>query len=134
MAQRRAGYQVGDTVGIDHSKCPGKWKIISFGPKNAIVESEQGGMQIRVSPSLFIDPDAVTSSPVLHVAGKLVEIPDGKYAGLYVVLSDTGGPTIKVAKLGGDGGRIVRALRRNLVEVDPESVLRNEDADKEWLR
>lgn len=116
--------EVGDMVGIDHPKCPGKWKIVSFGPKNAIVESEHGGMRVRVAPSLFIDPDEVTSSPVLHVAGKLVEIPDGKYAGLYVVLSDSGGARVKVALLGGDGGRTVNAVRRTLVEVDPAAVLR----------
>ena len=60
---------------------------------------------------------------VLFNVGELVRVTDGKYAGLYVVIADRGAEKVNLAKLGGDGGRYLRAVRRGLVKVDPKEVV-----------
>jgi hypothetical protein len=119
--------RVGDRVGIDHHKYPGVWIVASVGPKNVVLEREGGGGRpMRVPQSMLIDPDTAavrSAEPTeFYDPGELVRITAGKYAGLYVVIADKG-EKVNVAKLGGDGGRYVRAMRRGLVKVDARDVL-----------
>lgn len=120
--------KVGERVRVDHPKYPGVWTITKTGPVNAVLEPENGGRNLRAPYSLLTDPDAVTVTqvPIITIfdVGELVRIPEGKFAGLYVVIRDTGADKVNVAKIGGDGGRYVRALRRNLTKVDPSEVLK----------
>jgi hypothetical protein len=73
---------------------------------------------------MLTDPGSqpTVSTPVFYVPGELVRL-TGRYAGLYVVIADKGGDKVNIAKLGGDGGRYVRATRHGLIKVDPAEVL-----------
>lgn len=122
----------GDKVMIDDPKFPGVWTIKSIGPKNTVVIPENGGRGLRAPHWMLKDitdaPSGVTVTAVplqaYYVPGELVRITMGKYAGLYVVLADKG-ERVNVTKLGGDGGRYVRAPKgSSLVKVDVSEVLK----------
>ena len=118
--------QPGEKVSIDHPRFPGVWVVDRIGPKNTVVKREGGGQAVRVPHYLLTDPtgDTIPSRDErFYDPGNLVRILAGKYAGLYVVVKDNGGDMVNVAKLGGDGGRYVRAMRRGLQPVDPAEVL-----------
>lgn len=116
---------VGDQVSIDHPKYPGVWIIKSMGPVNAVVEPAEGGRGLRVPHAMLLFPGAApTVVPNIHyVPGELVRIVEGRFAGLYVVIADKNGDKVNLARLGGDGGRYVRSVRRGLVKIDPRDVL-----------
>jgi hypothetical protein len=129
MTTTMATRKVGDKVMIDDPKFPGIWTIKSIGPKNTVVEPDNGGRGLRTPHWMLKDvTDEVTVTAVplqaYYVPGELVRITMGKYEGLYVVLADKG-ERVNVAKIGGDGGRYVRAPKgRTLVKVDPADVLK----------
>lgn len=118
--------RVGDKVSIDHAKYPGVWVVDSVGPVNTVVRAETGGgRRVRVPHSMLLDPGATppVQPAVFYDPGELVRISSGKWAGLWVVIADKGGEKVNLAKLGGDGGRYLRAARRGLVKVDPSEVI-----------
>lgn len=116
-------HSVGDRVSVDSSKYPGVWVITKLDPANAVLQAENGTRTLRAPYSLLLQPGA-SSAVVYYDAGMLVRIPDGKHAGLWVVLKDDGGDRVNLARLGGDGGKYLRAGRRGLVKVDPSEVLK----------
>jgi hypothetical protein len=121
----------GEKVGVDHAKYPGVWVVKKVNPVNVVLEPEGGGRPLRCHPSLLTDPPkpgaVVTAVPVAEYynPGELIRITSGRYAGLYVVIADKGGDKVNLAKLGGDGGRYLRAIRVGLVKVDPADVLKD---------
>lgn len=120
-------FKIGDKVGVNHPDYPGVWTVVSQGPKNSLLVPEAGGRRLRVPHNLLIEPGAPMSwsdapTTVFHV-GEVVRILDGRFAGTYVVIRDTGGDKVNVAKIGGDEGRYIRALRGGLIKVDPAEVL-----------
>lgn len=126
-------HKVGDKVTVDDPKFPGVWTVKSIGPKNTVVTPDAGGRGLRAPHWMIKAYDATAAAQVTVVpfvekvffdAGEIVRIPEGKFAGLYVVIADKGLDRVNVAKIGGDGGRYVRAGRRNLVKVDPSEVLK----------
>lgn len=126
---------VGDRVSIDHPKYPGVWILKSIAKVNVTLEPENGGRGLRVPASMLLDagasptmPDRVTAADI-YAEGTFVRIPSGKFAGVWVVISDKGADRLNVAKLGGDGGRYVRITRRGLTKVDPADVVRPEFLD-----
>lgn len=125
MAAPTTTRRVGDKVGIDHPKYPGVWVIKSLGPVNAVLQPENGVGAVRVPQHMLTDPGSqptVSTPVVFYNPGELVRI-GGRYAGLYTVIADKRGDKVNLAKLGGDGGRYLRATRHGLVKVEPAEVL-----------
>jgi hypothetical protein len=124
MAAPTSTRGIGEKVSVDHPKYPGVWIIKSLGPVNAQLEPENGGRRLRVPQSMLTDPGSqpTVRTPVFYDPGELVRV-TGRYAGLYTVIADKGGDKVNLAKLGGDGGRYLRATRPGLVKVDPAEVL-----------
>ena len=127
----RAELGYGQRVVVNDSRFPGVWLIKNFGPKNATLEPEGGGRGLR-APYYLLSPAptdgsgiTVTAVPLQEyfAAGELVRINDGRFAGIYVVIKDSG-DRVNVAKLGGDGGRYVRAYKRGVSRVDTAEVIR----------
>jgi hypothetical protein len=120
-------HKIGDKVSVDHPGYPGIWTIVSRGPKNSLLVPESGGRRLRVPHTMLLEPGAPltgTDAPHVHYhVGEVVQILDGRYAGTYVVIRDTGGDKVNVAKIGGDDGRYIRALRGGLVKVDASEVV-----------
>ena len=116
--------KVGDRVKIDDGAYPGIWVIKSKGPVNATLRPEDGGRGLRVPYYMLIDPSAAPKPTVYYSPGELVRVSGGdRRDGLWVVLADKGN-SVNVAKLGGDGGRYLRAPRGGLSKVDPAQVLK----------
>lgn len=119
---------VGTRVGVNHPKYPGVWVVKKVGPVNVVVEPENGGRPLRCPPTLLTDPPVpgavpgsmVQTLPVqtMYHVGEVVRIPAGKYAGVYVVIADRGADKVNIAKLGGDGGAYLRALRGSISKID----------------
>lgn len=124
MAAPTTTRRVDEKVGVNHPKYPGVWIIKSIGPVNALLEAEDGGHRLRVSQNMLTDPgsEPTVNTPEFYDPGQLVRV-TGRYAGLYTVIADKGGDKVNLAKLGGDGGRYLRATRYGLVKVDPAEVL-----------
>jgi len=103
---------IGDTVIVDDLKYPGRWTIKSMGPVNATLIPEGGGRGLRAPHYLLLDPTdasaAATAPTTYYQPGEIVRITTGRYAGTYTVLADKV-KHVNVARLGGDGGRYVRA-------------------------
>lgn len=120
----------GDRVRVDHPKHPGVWTVDRVDPVNVVLRPEGGvGRLLRCPPSLLRDPDAPIVTAVdatIYNVGELVRIVSGRFAGLYVVIRDGGADKVNVAKLGGNGGAYVRALRGSISKVNPAEVLRND--------
>jgi hypothetical protein len=116
---------IGDKVSIDHPKYPGVWVVESVGPVNTVVVSEDAARRMRVPHTMLLNPGATppVNPTVIYNPGELVRITSGKWAGLWVVIADKGGDKVNLAKLGGDGGRYLRAMRHGLVKVDPSAVI-----------
>lgn len=120
----------GDQVSVNLPDYPGIWKVESTrGSVNAILSQEGRAKRLRAPYTLLIEPtDAPLPPSVVALAayydqGELVRVPDGRYAGLYVVLSDKGGKTVMLTKLGGWGGKRLSSPRRGLVRVPVTDVL-----------
>src|SRR6476659_9811987 len=96
--------RVGDKVSVAHSKYPGVWTITSLGPANAKLLSDNALRRLTVTRTLLIDPVTTVTIPEFYEPGELIRIPEGRHAGLYVVIADKGGDKVNLAKLGGDGG------------------------------
>lgn len=132
FVKTRADYKVGDRVGVSGGdKYRGAWIIKNLGPKNATLEPENGGRGLRCPYYLLTEAPAASDVTVTAVPlptyfyeGEFVRINHGKFAGLYVVIKDSGGDRVNVAKLGGDGGRYVRIDKRSVTKVDPADVLK----------
>ena len=111
---------IGDTVIVDDLKYPGRWTIKSMGPVNATLIPEGGGRGLRAPHYLLLDPTdapaAATAPTTYYQPGEIVRITTGRYAGTYTVLADKV-KHVNVARLGGDGGRYVRAPRVWLTRI-----------------
>jgi len=122
----RAKLRVGDKVSVDDPKFPGTWTIKALNPVNAVLMPDGGGRGLRAPYRILIEPgthvSAVTAETYYH-PGELVRITSGKYAGLWVVITDRGGATVSLARLGGANGQYLRSARRGLLKVDPADVL-----------
>jgi len=121
--------KIGDKVSVNLPKYPGVWTIKSQGPVNTVLIPAGGGRGLRVPHYLLTDPvdeDAAPQPTKIEwfSEGEIVRITYGKFAGIYVVISDKGADRVNVAKLGGDGGRYVRMPRTGLVKVDPKEILK----------
>lgn len=122
---------VGEQVSVNHPDYPGVWTVVKRGPVNSLLtNSDTGGTlrRVRVPHTLLMNPgeERPPTPHLLYVQGELARITDGRWAGLYVVIADNGGDKVNLAKLGGDGGRYLRAIRYGLTKVDPAEVLRND--------
>jgi hypothetical protein len=120
---------IGDKVSVDHPDYPGIWVVKNNrGTVNAVLSQEGRPKGLRVPYSMLTAPttDPLPSTPVIpdvyYDQGELVRV-TGRYAGLYVVLSDKGGKTVTLGKLGGWGGKRLSSPRRGLIKVDPADVL-----------
>ena len=117
-AERRRA--IGDTVVVNDPKFPGRWTIKSMGPVNATLIPEGGGRGLRAPHYLLLDPTdapaAATAPTTYYQPGEIVRITTGRYAGTYTVLADKV-KHVNVARLGGDGGRYVRAPRVWLTKI-----------------
>lgn len=129
-AKTRSDYKVGDRVGVDDPKFRGAWTIKNLGPKNATLEPENGGRGLRCPYYMLTEAPAASDVtveavplPTYFYEGEFVRL-TGKFAGLYVVIKDSGADRVNVAKLGGDGGRYVRIDKRAVTKVDPAEVLK----------
>lgn len=108
------------------------WVIKNLGPKNATLEPASGGRGLRCPYYLLTEAPAASDDvtvtavplPTYFYEGEFVRINTGKFAGLYVVIKDSGTDRVNVAKLGGDGGRYVRIDKRSVTKVDPADVLK----------
>jgi hypothetical protein len=123
--------KIGDLVSVNHPKYPGTWKVAKVGPVNVVVEpteGQQGGRPLRCPPSLLTEPGQTPRvyDSVLYNPGELVRIPTGKHAGIYVVIADRGADKVNIARLGGDGGAYLRALRGSISKVDATEIVRND--------
>lgn len=110
---------VGARVSVDHPKYPGTWVVKKVGPVNVVLEPENGGRPLRCPPALLRPPGQTPRvyDTVLYSVGEVVSIDSGKFTGMYVVIADRGAHKVNIAKLGGDGGAYVRALRGSLRKV-----------------
>ena len=113
-------YPVGTRVRVDSQKYPGVWVVESNGPKNATLKPEGGGRGLRC-PHAMLRPDDGKGPVIVPVEmfalGETVTIGD-RFAGIYVVIKDDGGPRLNVAILGGDGDKYVRAARSRVERID----------------
>jgi hypothetical protein len=127
---------VGDEVGLDGPKYHGRrFRIAKVNPTTYLLDALDGGRSVRASHSLVTDPPAAGTATTIPLTeyldcGTLVRYVGVKtIAGiapgdLGVVLVDRGG-RVNVAKLGGAGGRYLRASHGSLRVVDPADVLRS---------
>ena len=119
---------VGAKVSIDHPKHPGIWIVKSNGRVNAVLEPVNGGRQLSAPHYLLTDPTEDDPAPVqrgvFYHPGELVRVTRGPHTGLWVVIADRGADRLNLAKLGGNGGKYLRATRHGLVKVDPADVLK----------
>lgn len=120
---------IGDRVCVDHPKYPGVWIVKSQGPVNSLLEPESGGRRLRVPHTMLTTPRSpgatvVVTPTTFYDVGELVRLVEGRFAGLYAVIKDSGDDRVNIAKIGGDGGRYVRAFRNHLVKVDTAEVLK----------
>lgn len=122
MTAATATRKVGSKVSVDHPDHPGVFTVKSNGPANAKLEPVGGG-RILVAPHyLLTDPvEGVTVTavplPEYYNEGEVVQITDGKFVGVWVVIKDGGRDKVNLAKLGGDNGRYLRATKRGLKRV-----------------
>jgi hypothetical protein len=125
----RSARKVGDKVTIDDPKFPGVWTVKNLGPKNATLDLN--GRALRCPYYLLKEATAVDLATVTAVPlpayfheGEFVRVTAGRFAGLYVVIKDSGRERVNIAKLGGDNGRYVRMDKRSVTKVDPADVLK----------
>jgi hypothetical protein len=122
--------KVGDKVTVNDRKFPGVWTVTGLGPKNATLTPDHGGRGLRAPYYMLSDAvegDVTVTAvplPAYFAEGEIVRLNGGKFAGIYVVIKDSGADRVNVAKLGGDGGRYVRADKRSVTKVDPADVLK----------
>ena len=124
--------KVGDKVLVNHEGFGGVWIITKINPKNTVVEPVGGGRKLNAPHYMLIDAtDEVTVTAVplpeaktYFALGEIVRVNNGKFAGLYVVISDKGLDRVNIAKLGGDNDRYVRFDRKGLIKVDAAEVLK----------
>lgn len=129
MTQTDTIRRIGSKVSVDHPKYPGVWIVKSRGPVNSVLQPVDGGRALKVPHTMLIDPTETpavrTFAPTLIFSpGEFVRLNGGKFAGLWIVISDKGAERVNVAKPGGDGDRYLRAPRRDLVRVAVEDVLK----------
>jgi hypothetical protein len=103
LAERIA---VGEVVGIDHPKYPGRWTIAKVNARSCTVE--RGGQSVRVDRSMLIVAPAADTGPVRPEgvrAGAVIRVDVTRYRGVpadgLMVVLDTRGDKIKAAPLGG---------------------------------
>jgi hypothetical protein len=123
----------GDQVVLDppDSKFPGVWTITKVNPTT--FRMEQSGKFLRAHRSLVrratlaqIEAASAAPVPVMLDAGQVVRAATPKMQGYYVVLADRDmapNARVKLAKLGGEGGRTWRAPRVVLTPVTMEEIL-----------
>jgi hypothetical protein len=125
-------YLPGDRVGVASTKYPGAWTVESLGPVNTLLSPDGGGRKLRVPHHMVTAlSESKTEATVVPLPeqtffdpGELVRVTEGRFAGLYAVIKDSGGDKVNLARLGGDDGRYLRAMRHGIVKVDPSEVLR----------
>ena len=123
--------RVGQRVLLSGGKFHGAARITKVNPKNLVVTMEGTRQLVNAHPSFLSDlaDDApvpsrfdamaeVMTAPPLH-PGAVVRIKG--HAGKWVVLADKL-EKVNVARLGGDGGRYLRALRRQVEPLSEQEV------------
>jgi hypothetical protein len=115
--------KVGDLVTVSESKYPNTWTVVKVNKVN--VRLSQNGRYLNASPFFLTKVEGEIPAAVIGVRyqpvpeplaiGAVVRCEDKP--GLWVVVRD-GVDRVNVAKLGGDGGRYLRAPRERLTQVD----------------
>lgn len=119
---------INDTVTVPGAaKFPGVWTVVKINRTTA--DLTQDGRRLRAPISMLVGADAsatatVTAVPIPEIfdAGEFVRIPDGRFAGLWIVIRDSGKGRVTLAPPG--GGRGIYGVKRNLVRVDVSEVLK----------
>jgi hypothetical protein len=123
-------YKIGDEIGINDPKFPGIWIVEKVNPTRYLLAPKAGGRGLRAPHGMACAaPEGPASSllqpyvPVeLFNLGQFVRYIGTKTiagigpGGLGVVVGDTGGQRVRVAKLGGSDD-LMQAARQNLRPV-----------------
>jgi len=120
--------RVGNVVGIDSKKYPGRWTIVKINPTTIKLEGP-AGVKLTAYPEHIIPAPAeseVAAVRPLLVPGQIVRWASAKAEGhLYVVLADNRGrDVVRIVRRGGGGAWKIPA-GRNLTVVDPAEVLKH---------
>jgi hypothetical protein len=121
-------WKIGDRVSVDDPKFPGVWTIVKRLQKNYLLEQDGNPRPLRCPASLFQPPGDASAddfripwlpATVVEYTGTNTNVRPG----LYVVMSDTGQPVVRVTRLGGDQGNYWKLRARYLRVVDAEAVM-----------